>query len=130
MYVSYAYDEYWHSGNSSSSITNKLRVQKIKEFKIEGEPLKINQNYILYFIYVYEAIVEKPPKYERKYRFLGIGKKCSNVEVAQSFSENEMKEVNKEIRDKLLLMLLWIYLKKIMNNINKFYVSNFLKIKF
>ena len=62
--------------------------------------------------------------------FLSIGKNCKNVEFAQSFSENEMKEVNKEIRDKLLLMLLWIYLKKIMNNINKFYVSNFLKKKF
>ena len=132
MYVSYAYDEYWHSGNSSSSITNKLRVQKIKEFKIEAEPLKINKKYALNLVYDCEAIIEKPSKWERKCKrgFLGKGKKCKNVEVAQSFSENEMKEVNKEIRDKLLLMLLLIYLKKIMNCINKFYVSNFLKIKF
>ena len=56
------YDEYWHSGNSSSSITNKLRVQKIKEFKIEAEPLKINKKYGLNLVYDCEAIIEKPSK--------------------------------------------------------------------
>ena len=56
-------------------------------------------------MYNCEAIIEKPSKWERKCKsgFLGIGKNCKNIEVAQSFSENEMKEVNKEIRDKIIV---------------------------
>ena len=56
-------------------------------------------------MYNCEAIIEKPSKWESKCKsgFLGIGKNCKNVEFAQSFSENEMKEVNKEIIDKIIV---------------------------
>ena len=56
-------------------------------------------------MYDCEAIIEKSSKWERKCKsgFLGKGKNCKYVEVAQSFPENEMKEVNKEIRDKIIV---------------------------
>ena len=93
------------SANSYTSIPNKLREFKINSYRFEGEALKINEKYAIYLIYISDGIIEKPPKYERKCKsgFLGIGKNCKNVEFAQSFSENEMKEVNKEIRDKIIV---------------------------
>ena len=82
---------------------NKLRELKLfNSFSFNAEHLKINKKYFIYFIFAFNVIVEKPPKYERKCKsgFLGIGKKCTNVEVAQSFSQNEIKEVIiEEIRD-------------------------------
>ena len=68
---------------------------------LEGEPLQINKKYVLYIIGFYQVILEKPSKYESKCKsgFLGIGKKCTNVEVAQSFPLNEIKEIIEEIRD-------------------------------
>ena len=90
---------------SYSSTPNKLREFKINSYRLEAEHLKINKKYVIYLIYISDGIIEKPPKYERKCKsgFLGKGKNYKNVEVAQSFSENEMKEVNKEIRDKIIV---------------------------
>ena len=83
--------------NTFSSTPNKLREVKINSFNIEGELLQINNTYVLYFIYKYDVIVEKPPKYERKCESLGVVKKCKNVEVNQTFTLNELKEIQKEI---------------------------------
>ncbi len=95
------------NGNSFSlsSPTKKLREGKMIGCFLEGEPLQINKKYVLYIIGFYEAILEKPPKYERKCKsgFLGIGKKCTNVEVLQSFPQNEIKEVLEEIRNKIVV---------------------------
>ena len=93
------------NGNDFSLLSptkKKLSEGKMDGCFLEGEPLQINKKYVLYFIGFYQVIVEKPSKYERKCKsgFLGIGKKCTNVEVAQSFSQNEIKEVIiEEIRD-------------------------------
>ena len=91
--------------NTFSSTPNKLREVKINSFNIEGELLQINNTYILYFIYKYDVIVEKPPKYERKCKsgFLGIGKKCKNVEIRQNLDKNDLKEIDKEIKDKIIV---------------------------
>ena len=91
--------------NTFSSTPNKLREVKINSFNIEGELLQINNTYVLYFIYKYDVIVEKPPKYERKCKsgFLGIGKKCKNVEISQKFTQNELNEMNEEIRKRIIV---------------------------
>ena len=52
---------------------------------------------VLYFIYYYDVILEKPPKYGLKCENLGVVKKCKNVEVNQTFTLNELKEIQKEI---------------------------------
>ena len=93
------------SANSYTSIPNKLREFKINSYRYEGEPLKINKKYALYLIYITDVIVEKPPKYERKCKsgFLGIGKKCKNVEIRQNLDKNDLKEIDKEIKDKIIV---------------------------
>jgi hypothetical protein len=48
---------------------------------------------VLYFIYYYDVILEKPPKYGLKCENLGVVKKCKNVEVNQTFTLNELKEI-------------------------------------
>ena len=83
---------------------NKLRELKLfNSFSFNAEHLKINKKYFIYFIFAFNVIVEKPPKYERKCKsgFLGIGKKCTNVEVRRTFTQNEFKEIEKEIIDKM-----------------------------
>ena len=49
------------------------------------------------------ASCSRSTKYERKCKsgFLGIGKKCTNVEVRRTFTQNEFKEIEKEIIDKI-----------------------------
>ena len=93
------------SSSSYSSTPNKLREFKINSYRYEGEPLKINKKYALYLIYITDVIVEKPPKYERKCKsgFLGIGKKCKNVEIRQNLDKNDLKEIDKEIKDKIIV---------------------------
>ena len=88
-----------------SSTPNKLREFKINSYRYEGEPLKINKKYALYLIYITDVIVEKPPKYERKCKsgFLGIGKKCKNVEIRQNLDKNDQKEIDKEIKDRIIV---------------------------
>ena len=84
---------------------NKLRELKLfTSFSFNAELLKINKKYFIYFIFAFNVIVEKPPKYERKCKsgFLGIGKKCKNVEVAQTFTQNEINEIVKEINNKMI----------------------------
>ena len=89
----------------STLITPKLREVKMNGFNFLGEELKLNNKYLLYYIYNYNVIVEGPPKYERKCRkgFLGIGKKCTNVEIRQNFTQNKMEEIHKEIKDKVIV---------------------------
>ncbi len=91
------------SSGDYTSTPNKLREFKINSYSYEAEPLKINKKYALYFIFITDAIVEKPPKYERKCKsgFLGIGKKCTNVEVRRTFTQNEIQEILKEINNKM-----------------------------
>ena len=92
-------------GSSSFSvpIPHKLREVKMNGYHFLGEELKINNKYWVYFIYNFDAIVEGPPKYERKCKsgFLGIGKKCTNVEVRRTFTQNEIQEILKEIINKM-----------------------------
>ncbi len=92
-------------GSSSFSvpIPHKLREVKMNGYHFLGEALKINNKYLVYFIYNFDAIVEGPPKYERKCKsgFLGIGKKCTNVEVRRTFTQNEIQEILKEIINKM-----------------------------
>ena len=91
------------SSGDYTSTPNKLREFKINSYSYEAEPLKINKKYAIYLIYISDGIIEKPPKYERKCKsgFLGIGKKCTNVEVTQNLTKNEEEEIQKEIRDKM-----------------------------
>ena len=93
------------SSSFSPRITAKLREIQITGLYFFLEELKLNNKYWVYIISIYNVIVEGPPKYERKCKsgFLGIGKKCTNVEVAQSFSQNEIKEVHEEIRDIIIV---------------------------
>ena len=93
-------------GCNIMSIKNKLREAKFFNYlNFYGEHLRINNKYVIYSVYIFEAIVEKPPKYERKCKsgFLGIGKKCKNVEVAQTFSSNENEIIEKEIYNKIIV---------------------------
>ena len=86
------------SGGADSIISypNKREI-RINSYHLEAEVLKIREDMALYFIYYYDVIIEKPPKYERKCENLGIVKKCKNVEVNQTFTLNELKEIQKEI---------------------------------
>ncbi len=83
--------------------TPKLREIQIIGSYFVGEELKLSNKYLVYFIIKFNVIVEGPPKYERQCKsgFLGIGKKCTNVEVRRTFTENEFKEIEKEIIDKM-----------------------------
>ena len=91
------------SSSFSPRITAKLREIQITGLYFFLEELKLNNKYWVYIISIYNVIVEGPPKYERKCKsgFLGIGKKCTNVEVRRTFTQNEFKEIEKEIIDKM-----------------------------
>ena len=91
------------SSSFSSPIPHKLREVKMNGYYFFGEELKLNNKYMVYFIFIFDVIVEGPPKYERKCKsgFLGIGKKCKNVEVRRNFSQNEINEIVKEIINKM-----------------------------
>ncbi len=91
------------SSSLSGPIPHKLREVKMNGFNFIGEALKINDKYLVYFTYNFDVIVEGPPKYERKCKsgFLGIGKKCTNVEVRRTFTQNEIQEILKEIINKM-----------------------------
>ena len=92
------------SSSFSPRITAKLREIQINGLYFFLEELKLNNKYWVYIISIYNVIVEGPPKYERKCKsgFLGIGKKCKNVEVAQTFTQNEINEILKEINNKMI----------------------------
>ena len=93
------------SSSFSPRITAKLREIQINGLYFFLEELKLNNKYWVYIISIYNVIVEGPPKYERKCKsgFLGIGKKCTNVEVAQKLTKNEQEEIQKEITNKMTI---------------------------
>ena len=90
--------------NFPPPIPHKLREVKMNGFNFIGEAFKLNDKYLVYFTYNFDVIVEGPPKYERHCRkgFLGIGKKCTNVEIRRTFSQNEIDEILKEIYNKMI----------------------------
>ena len=91
------------SSSDCLSTPNKLREFKINSYHLEAEVLKIREDMVLYFIYYYDVIIEKPPKYERKCERLGVVKKCKNVEIRQNLDKNDQKEIDKEIKDRIIV---------------------------
>ena len=93
-----------HDESSYSYIPtpNKLREFKINSYRLEAEHLKINKKYVIYLVYIADAIIEKPPKYERKCVQHLFGKRCKNQQVSQIFLDSELKEVKKKIEKQII----------------------------